>query len=150
MVAKRLREHKLYSRTIQLKLRYRDFTTITRAHSLDHGTQFDGDLIAAVLDLLQRNWDGATPVRLLGVHAGSLKRNEGQMSLLDEPAAERLRSAFRAIDKIRDRFGVSSISLARSMQTNLREKTHENPYDLPGKAPQEKEESIPPARKPKN
>ena len=72
------------------------------------------------------------------------------MSLLDEPAAERLRSAFRAIDRIRDRFGASSISLARSMQTNLREKTHENPYDLPGKAPHEREESSPPAPKPKS
>jgi DNA polymerase-4 len=150
MVAKRLREHKLYSRTIQLKLRYRDFTTITRAQTLDHGTQFDGDLITAVLGLLHRNWDGTTPVRLLGVHAGSLERSEGQMSLLDEPAAKRLRSAFRAIDRIRDRFGASSISLARSMETNLREKTHENPYDLPGKAPHEKEESSPPAPKPKS
>ncbi len=150
MVAKRLREHKLYSRTIQLKLRYHDFTTITRAHTLDHGTQFDGDLITAVLGLLRRNWDGATPVRLLGVHAGSLERSEGQMSLLDEPEAARLRSAFRAVDRIRDRFGASSISLARSMQTDLRERTHENPYDLPGKAPREKEGSNPPAQKPKS
>ncbi len=34
MVGRRLREAKLHARTIQLKLRYKDFTTITRAHTL--------------------------------------------------------------------------------------------------------------------
>ena len=42
MVARRLREHALHARTIQLKLRYKDFTTITRAHSLAdaHSTRY--------------------------------------------------------------------------------------------------------------
>ena len=35
LVARRLREHALWTRTIQLKLRYEDFSTITRAHTLD-------------------------------------------------------------------------------------------------------------------
>src|SRR5205807_5384685 len=33
MVCRRLRESGFYARTVQLKLRYKDFTTITRAHS---------------------------------------------------------------------------------------------------------------------
>ncbi len=53
MVAKRLREHQLYSRTIQLKLRYEDFTTITRACSLDHATQLDREVAAAVIRLFR-------------------------------------------------------------------------------------------------
>ena len=44
-VARRLREHGLHARTIQLKLRYSDFSTITRAHSLPAPTQLDIDLI---------------------------------------------------------------------------------------------------------
>src|SRR6185312_5497709 len=43
-VGRRLREHALYARTIQLKLRYSDFSTITRAHSLPAPTQIDIDL----------------------------------------------------------------------------------------------------------
>jgi DNA polymerase IV len=38
MVGRRLRESRFYTRTIQLKLRYKDFTTITRAHSLSAPT----------------------------------------------------------------------------------------------------------------
>ncbi|MGA8594923.1 MAG: DNA polymerase IV [Bryobacteraceae bacterium] len=133
MVAQRLRQHKLYSRTIQLKLRDRDFKTITRARTLDRSTQFDREIADGVLSLFRLSWDGATPIRLLGVHAGSLSRDEGQMNLLDEATTERLRNTFRAIDLIRERYGSHSISLARTMHTDLRERVHENPFDLPGK-----------------
>jgi len=44
-VGRRLREHGLHARTVQLKLRYSDFTTITRAHSLPAPTQIDIDLV---------------------------------------------------------------------------------------------------------
>ena len=134
MVSKRLREHRLYARTIQLKLRDTNFVTITRAHSLDHATQLDGEIAGAIISLLQKAWDGATPIRLIGVHAGSLDQSEGQMSLLEEASTQRIRNAFRAIDQIRDRYGTASISLARTLHTNLREKVHENPFDLPGQS----------------
>jgi len=143
MVAKRLREHHLYARTIQLKLRDEDFSTITRAQSLDHATQLDREVAAAVIGLFRKAWDGKTPIRLLGVHAGSLQDTEGQMSLLEEPRTERLRKAFRSVDHIRDRFGDSSISLAKTLHTNIREKVHKNPFDLPGKSA---DEQKPPAK----
>ena len=133
MVARRLREHHLYARTIQLKLRYEDFSTITRACSLDHATQIDGEVAGAVLQLFRKAWDGKAPIRLLGVHASSLDTTEGQMNLLDEPEAERRRRAFRCVDHIRDRFGAASVSLAKSLNAGIRERVHENPFDLPGK-----------------
>ncbi len=133
MVAKRLREHKLYARTVQLKLRYEDFSTITRACSLDHATQLDREVAGAVIQMFRKVWDGKAPIRLLGVHASSLETTEGQMSLLDEPETERLRRAFRSVDHIRNRFGAASVSLAKSLHTGIRERVHENPFDLPGK-----------------
>lgn len=133
MVAKRLREHSLYARTLQLKLRYEDFSTITRACSLDHATQIDREVAGAVLQLFRKAWDGTAPIRLLGVHASSLETTEGQMSLLDEPEAERLRRAFRSVDHIRNRFGAASVSLAKTLGAGIRERVHENPFDLTGK-----------------
>ena len=56
------------------------------------------------------------------------------MSLLEEPDTHRKRNVYSAIDHIRDRFGTNSIALARTMHTNMREKVHENPFDLEGKA----------------
>jgi DNA polymerase-4 len=138
MVAKRLREHQLYARTIQLKLRYEDFSTFTRAITLDHATQLDREVAGAVRQLLRQAWDGKTPVRLLGVYAGSLQESEGQMSLLDEPQTEHLRRAFRSVDHIRNRFGEASISLAKTLRSGVREKVHENPFDLPGKSAKDK------------
>lgn len=138
MVAKRLREHKLYARTIQLKLRYEDFSTITRAHSLDHATQIDREIAGAALQLFRNAWDGKAPIRLLGVHAGSLETTEGQMNLLDEPAVEKLRRAFRSVDHIRNRFGAASVSLAKGLRAGIRERVHENPFDLPGKEGKDK------------
>ncbi len=138
MVAKRLREHKLYSRTIQLKLRYEDFTTLTRACTLDHATQLDREVAGAAIQLFRETWDKKTRIRLLGVHAGGLQHVEGQMSLLDEPHTARLRNAFRSVDHIRNRFGASTISLAKTLNAGIRERVHENPVDLPGKGAAEK------------
>jgi DNA polymerase-4 len=138
MVAKRLREHQLYSRTIQLKLRDEDFSTITRACTLDHATQLDAEVAAAVVRLFRQAWDGQTPIRLVGVHAGSLQHAEGQMNLLEEPRVARLREAFRSVDHIRARFGENCISLAKTLDAGIRERVHENPFGLPGKAAEPK------------
>jgi DNA polymerase-4 len=133
MVAQRLREHGLYARTIHLKLRYEDFSTITRALTLDHATQLDGEIAGAVMRLFRQAWDTLTPVRLLGVYSGGLQQAEGQMNLLEEPRTARLREAFRSVDHIRNRFGTASVSLAKTLGAGIRERVHENPADLPGK-----------------
>lgn len=131
MVGRRLREHGLFARTIQIKLRYSDFSTFTRAHSLDHGSQIDVELLEQAKQLFHRNWNGK-PIRLIGVQAASLEDSEGQMSLIDEAKNDRWRKALSAVDKMRDKFGESSVSLAAGLKGKFREKTHENPAGLPG------------------
>src|SRR5260370_3541229 len=84
MVGRRLREHGLHARTIQIKLRYSDFSTITRAHSLDHSTQLDNELFDTVRNLFRGNWKKGAKVRLLGVQATALGAIEGQLNLLDD------------------------------------------------------------------
>jgi DNA polymerase IV len=71
MVGRRLREHGLHARTLQLKLRYRTFTTITRAHSIDRATQLDTEIFNQARALFLKNWKPGAKVRLLGVHAAS-------------------------------------------------------------------------------
>ncbi len=138
MVGRRLREHSLFARTVQLKLRYSDFSTYTRAHTLAHGTQLDIELLEEVRSLFRKAWDGR-PVRLLGVHAGSLKADEGQMNLLDEGRTERWRRALNAADRMRDKFGETSVSMGAGMNARFRERVHENPADLPGQRPDKDE-----------
>lgn len=134
MVASRLREHQLYARTIQLKLRYSDFSTFTRAHTLDHATQLDIDLIEQSRRLFLDNWTGKA-IRLLGVHAGNFQHEEGQLNLLEGEKHERWTKALRAVDQIRGKFGVKSVSVASAMDGEFEERVHESPADRPGKYP---------------
>ncbi|MDX1981187.1 MAG: DNA polymerase IV [Bryobacteraceae bacterium] len=136
MVASRLREYRLWARTVQLKLRYHDFSTITRAATLDRATQLDIDLVEQSRRLFQANWNGKR-VRLLGVQASGLQGEEGQINLLDEEKNQRWKNALTAVDRIRGRYGASSVSLASSMKGGFRERVHETPADLPGKRREE-------------
>ena len=90
MVARRLRDHRLWTRTVQIKLRYSDFSTFTRARTLDHASQIDTELAEAVRELFHKSWNGRA-IRLLGVYAQSLESGEGQTSLLAEGKTERWR-----------------------------------------------------------
>jgi DNA polymerase-4 len=135
MVCRRLREHRLHARTIQIKLRYSDFTTITRARSLDRATQLDTEVFEGARELFRRNWRPGAPVRLLGVHASGFEDETTQMDLLSGDRHERWKQALEAADRLRDRFGEAAVSLAAGMRAKFRERTHENPAGLPGKKP---------------
>ena len=109
-VGRRLRRSGNHARSVSLKLRYDDFTTLTR-HNTPH-VSFDGDariveIATALLDatLKQRN----APVRLLGVGVENLTEPAAQLSLLDSTATDD--SALSStLDQIRDRFGDDSVS----------------------------------------
>ena len=133
MVGRRLREHGLTARTVQLKLRYSDFSTITRAHSLARGTQLDTELFEEIRELFRHNWQAGMTVRLLGVHVSGWAEGGEQMDLLGEDRHEKWKQALAAADKLRDKFGESAVSLAAGMRGKFRERTHENPAGLPGK-----------------
>lgn len=119
MVGRRLRGHDLHARTVQIKLRYSNFSTFTRARTLDHATQLDTELLVEVRSLFRKNWTGK-PVRLLGVHASSLERSEGQLRLLDQEKSNRWSKVLKTADRLRDRFGESSVSLAGSLKDRAR------------------------------
>ena len=139
MVGRRLREHQLHARTIQLKLRYSDFSTITRARSLDHATQLDTEIFQQARALLRENRKPKALIRLLGVHASGLESGEGQLNLLAEDKTNRWRKALSAVDHLRDKFGDDSVSLATGLRGRFRERVHENPAGLPGKTPRDDE-----------
>lgn len=137
-VARRLRDHGVYARTVQIKLRYSDFSTFTRSRTLDHATQFDTELAEAARALFHKAWT-KKPIRLLGVYAQQFESSEGQTSLIAESQADGWRKALAAVDKIRGKYGDDEIvSLAAGMPAKFRERVHENPENLPGKEPSKK------------
>src|SRR5450432_2924184 len=133
MVGRRLRESNVHARTVQLKLRYKDFTTITRAHTLPAPTQLDTEIFEQIRKLFRRNWKPGIPIRLLGVQASSFEAQAGQMDLLQGGRQQRWKDALSAADRLRDRFGEASVKLAAGMKGTFSERTHENPAGLAGK-----------------
>ena len=67
-----LERRELLARTVVIKVRYADFTTITRSHSAS-ATRAAESIVARALDLLTRTEAGHRPVRLLGVSVHNLQ-----------------------------------------------------------------------------
>jgi DNA polymerase-4 len=127
MVGRRLREYGLHARTLQLKLRYSDFSTITRAHSIERPTQIDTEIFDQIRNLFHKNWKPGARVRLLGVHASSFEDVHDQLDLLDGGKHERWQQALAAADRLRDKYGDAAVSLAAGMKGGFRERVQENP-----------------------
>lgn len=105
-VGRRLRRGGWRGRTVTLKLRSADFTTITRQESLGGAIDSDTALSAAALALLAASWD-RRPVRLVGVGVSNLEEGT-QLELLD-PQIERQSRLDRTLDDLRSRFGVGAV-----------------------------------------
>jgi len=68
------------------------------------------------------------------VHASSFTTAApDQINLLEGTQKQRWRNALAAADRLRDKFGESSVSLATGMRGVFRERIHENPASLPGR-----------------
>jgi DNA polymerase-4 len=107
-VAARLRRAGLQGRTVQLKVRFKDFTTITRSETV--ATSIDeGPLIARVARRLLDGVDVAVGVRLLGVSVSQLEDAGVRQLSLDDVTTPSWGAASSAVDEIRARFGESSI-----------------------------------------
>ena len=80
-VARRLERAEVSAGTITIKLRYRDFETLTRQMSLDVPTSDEVRIYEAALVLLKRTWERKRAVRLLGVGGDHLTPPTGQLPL---------------------------------------------------------------------
>jgi len=109
-VARELRAQGYAGRTVTLKLRFADFSTITRSHTGDP-TQ-DGLTVYREARALLDRVVLRQPVRLIGLSVAGLgPAGEGQLALLGPDAVRRERLA-RALDRLVERFGEESIGPA--------------------------------------
>ena len=110
-----LRQRDKQARCITLKLRYADFTTITRRHTLSQTCDSDQTIFDTGVKLLK----GAPslekqPVRLIGIGVSSLVESGRQLALLDF-STQRQEQLDRAIDRIRKKYGFTAIQTGRTL-----------------------------------
>jgi DNA polymerase-4 len=125
LVGRRLRDHRLFARTIGLKLRYADFLTLTRDVTLEEPTNLDSVIFENVLRLFDANYN-RLEVRLLGVRTSNLERAVFQRNLLEAPQQDKLGRLMQAADKVRAKFGFDAVRLARSLQPGEKPPRHKD------------------------
>jgi DNA polymerase-4 len=124
-VMKRLRDHGFHARTTQLKLRFEGFETLTRAKSLQDPTDIDRDIVEAILHLFETNWPKGRKVRLLGVQVSQFTTQAPQPNLLTGEDDRKWRSALKAADKLKDKFGEGALHLGGALKGIYKDRVHE-------------------------
>jgi DNA polymerase-4 len=109
-VALRLRRHGLTGSTLILKVKYADFTTVTRSRTLTAGLDHAMDIHRVAVELLDRTAAGQQAVRLLGISLGRLEDSAGEQGSLFGAEARRRQVALdQAVDQVRRRFGAAGV-----------------------------------------
>lgn len=138
-VGRRLRAHHRRGRTVQIKVRFADFRTITRATTLAEPTDATQLLWKAAADLLEKGLPRGCPgLRLLGVGVSHFDHaTKVQRTLFDEPEEQRNRQLDAATDRIREKFGAAALNRGSGL---LHQARHRPAPRLPPAEPQGDEE----------
>jgi DNA polymerase-4 len=117
-VARRLRRHNLKGRTVQLKIRYSDFSTYTRSQKLGEPTNSTEELWQTACELLSTKLPvRRLLIRLLGVGVSDLDQGDRtQRHLFDEEDREKQSKLDEVSDLVKDRFGNKALRRGGSMR----------------------------------
>lgn len=117
-----LRRKNVRARTVAIKVRYADFTTITRSRTLRVPTDVAHEVYQCACDLLDALGPRAQAVRLVGVRAEQLVAASAVVEQLELGAPEHgWRDAEKAADLLRSRFGDSVLRPATLLEGRARE-----------------------------
>jgi DNA polymerase-4 len=108
-VGRRLRKADLRGSTVKIKLRWSDFTTITRQVTLSNATDNDHVINRTAQRLFSENWSAGKPVRLIGVGVSNLEDGVQQLQLWESDEKKRSRKIQHLMDDLRERFGDSAL-----------------------------------------
>ena len=120
--ADRLRERGLAASTISIKVRFADFKTISRSKTLDLPTTGTQEIFEVAKSLYLALRLDRVLVRLVGVSLDSLVENDDVTQMVLGERTSSWQQADRAIDRVKAKFGRSSLRPARLVDGNEAEK----------------------------
>ena len=107
-VARQLRKNDLAGSTIKLKIRWPDFTTLTRQTTFNHRTDQEDEIAKAALDLLKSVRKPNQAVRLIGLGVSGIGQPIRQLGLWDMDH-EKSRKLQEVVDELREKYGKNII-----------------------------------------
>lgn len=116
-VGRRLRRDGARVQVVAISIRFHDLSYASHQCVLMSPTNITQEISESAAKLFDELWDG-TPIRHLGVHTGRVSRegNNRQLNLFDTVDYERLERLDKAVDDIRERFGMDAIRRASFLQ----------------------------------
>jgi DNA polymerase-4 len=110
-----LRSQRKQARTISVKIRFEDFETLNRSHSLPEPVNLDNAIFKTADELLYRTLSGKKKlVRLLGVEVSNLVGESTQLSMFDAKL-QREEKLDKVIDVIRKKYGFDAVQTGRTI-----------------------------------
>lgn len=113
----RLRKEGLCGKTVKLKMRWSDFTTLSRQATLDKPSNQDQEIGSTAIMLFEKEWVQSLNVphslRLVGVGVSGLAKPALQLELWETPS-EKGRRLQTALDEVREKFGTGAIHRGKS------------------------------------
>jgi nucleotidyltransferase/DNA polymerase involved in DNA repair len=114
-VSTRLRKYGLRGRTIQIKLRFEDFSTFTRHKTLSHPTNLTDEIFKISKSLYEQFTDKEKPVRLIGVGVSQLAPEKGMQTSFWDVDNERKMRLEKVMDQLQEKFGNSALTHANTL-----------------------------------
>jgi DNA polymerase-4 len=128
LAAKNMRDQGLHCRTVHVKLRYANFETVTRSHTLAQPTNIEATIVGEIVALLRAAWDRSRNIRLIGAGVSSLSEAPQQQGLFDDGRPSKQETLTASLDKIRDRYGWKALTVGPTRDLEQRDWRRE---DLP-------------------
>ncbi len=136
-VAMRLRKNNRFARTVTIKVRFGNFETITRSHTLEQQTDETRTIHDAARSLFDTWARSFQPVRLIGVAVSQLTDAPATPGLFDTNDHDKERAVDQISDAIADKFGKDAITRASSLSAKPRHGAHGPGSDTPLDQPPE-------------
>lgn len=103
-VGRQLRKNDLAGKTVKLKIRWSDFTTITRQVTLPTSTDNDDEILRTAIKLMKTVRKPNQFVRLIGVGVSGIGAPLRQLSLWDA-GSEKSRKLQEVVDQLQKKYG---------------------------------------------
>ena len=119
-VTARIRSDGAKAYCIAVTIRDNSFKTRSHQRSLENPTDISKEVYETSKELFDELWDGATPLRLLGIAMTNITREDtAQFSLFPDEKKEKARKIDKAKDALNAKFGTATIVRGSNMQTKI-------------------------------
>lgn len=122
-VSSRLRKYGLRGKTVQLKIRFKDFSTFTRNKTIPHATNLTDEIFEVAGKLFEEFTPEKKPVRLIGVGVSHLVSEKGLQTTLWDGEKERKLELEKVMDQLTEKYGKNALTHARALNAKRRKKS---------------------------